>query len=100
MTSASDSSLTRRCTGILTFSTISFAFDSPMPWMYCSAMTTRLLVGILTPAIRATLVSPLDCPRKQPHLHRISPKSARQTQKTVPAPDFWNTGTDRLKSQN
>jgi hypothetical protein len=27
--------------------------------MYCSAMMTRLLVGILTPAIRATLASPL-----------------------------------------
>ena len=33
---------------------ISLAFFWPMPWMYCSAMTTRLLVGRLTPAIRAT----------------------------------------------
>ena len=38
----------------------------PMPWMYCSAMTTRLLVGILTPAIRATsdlLMRPARRPR-------------------------------------
>jgi hypothetical protein len=24
-----------------------------MPWMYCNAMTTRLFVGMLTPAMRA-----------------------------------------------
>src|ERR1700753_3617943 len=37
-----------------TLDTISRAFAGPIPWMYCSAITTRLLVGILTPAIRAT----------------------------------------------
>ena len=42
-----------------TFSMISSAFAGPMPWMYCSAMTTRLLVGMFTPAIRATVVSPV-----------------------------------------
>ena len=30
----------------------------PMPWMYCNAITTRLLVGILTPAMRATVLTP------------------------------------------
>ena len=30
------------------------ALAAPMPWMYCNAITTRLLVGMLTPAIRAT----------------------------------------------
>jgi hypothetical protein len=38
---------------MFTFSMISWAFRCPMPWMYCSAISTRLLVGILTPAIRA-----------------------------------------------
>src|SRR6185312_9525195 len=40
---------------------ISAALFGPMPWMYWSAITTRLLVGILTPAIRATnfLLSPI-----------------------------------------
>src|SRR5262245_32013700 len=37
-----------------TFSTMSLAFCCPMPWMYWSAMTTRLFVGMFTPAIRAT----------------------------------------------
>src|SRR5579872_3270471 len=37
-----------------TLRTISFALVLPIPWMYCSATTTRLLVGMLTPAIRAT----------------------------------------------
>src|ERR1700753_412850 len=30
-----------------------------MPWMYWSAIRTRLLVGIFTPAIRATDFSPV-----------------------------------------
>jgi hypothetical protein len=30
-----------------------------MPWMYWSAISTRLLVGIFTPAIRATDFSPV-----------------------------------------
>src|SRR6187551_1154981 len=39
---------------------ISAAFFWPIPWMYWSAISTRLLVGIFTPAIRATqsLLSP------------------------------------------
>src|SRR4249919_2220666 len=58
-TSWSLSWLTRRSRGILTFSTISAAFFWPMPWMYWSAIRTRLLVGIFTPAIRATDFSPV-----------------------------------------
>src|SRR5260370_4856193 len=38
---------------------ISAAFFWPMPWMYWSAIKTRLLVGIFTPAIRATDFSPV-----------------------------------------
>src|ERR1700735_3407753 len=53
---------TRRSTGILTFSMISAAFLWPMPWMYWSAIRTRLLVGIFTPAIRATDFSPVAAP--------------------------------------
>src|SRR2546421_9078516 len=53
-TSWSVSCDTRRSAGRLSFSMIWEAFFCPMPWMYCNAMTTRLLVGRLTPAIRAT----------------------------------------------
>src|SRR5262245_26557845 len=35
---------------------ISLAFFGPIPWMYCNAITTRLLVGMLTPAMRATVL--------------------------------------------
>src|SRR5882757_2714473 len=38
---------------MFSFVVISLALVGPMPWIYWSAMTTRLLVGILTPAIRA-----------------------------------------------
>src|SRR6201986_4210861 len=41
---------------------ISAAFFWPMPWMYWSAIKTRLLVGIFTPAIRATDFSPVANP--------------------------------------
>src|SRR4029450_3846611 len=34
---------------------ISLAFFGPIPWIYCNAITTRLLVGMLTPAMRATV---------------------------------------------
>src|ERR1700684_3976059 len=53
---------TRRSSGIFTFSMISAAFFWPMPWMYWSAISTRLLVGIFTPAIRATDFSPVADP--------------------------------------
>src|SRR5947209_9981431 len=46
-----------------TLSQISLAFEGPMPWMYWSATSTRLLVGILTPAIRATGLSMSAKPR-------------------------------------
>jgi hypothetical protein len=35
-----------------------------MPWMYWSAISTRLLVGIFTPAIRATDFSPVADPSR------------------------------------
>src|SRR5262249_18901799 len=54
-TSWSVSCDTRRASGIPTFSMISLAFFGPIPWIYCNAITTRLLVGMLTPAMRATV---------------------------------------------
>src|SRR6266566_4384020 len=45
--------------GIPTLSMTSWALCGPMPWMYWSAITTRLLVGIFTPAIRATIFAPV-----------------------------------------
>src|SRR5262249_47862601 len=50
---------TRRSFGIPTFSMISLAFLGPIPWIYWSAMITRLLVGMLTPAMRATALTPV-----------------------------------------
>jgi hypothetical protein len=38
-----------------------------MPWMYWSAIRTRLLVGIFTPAIRATDFSPVADPSRTGH---------------------------------
>src|SRR5262245_18126016 len=38
---------------------MSAAFLWPMTWMYWSAIRTRLLVGVFTPAIRATNFSPV-----------------------------------------
>src|SRR3984893_14467779 len=55
-TSWSVSCDTRRASGIPTFVMISLAFLGPIPWIYCSAITTRLLVGMLTPAMRATVI--------------------------------------------
>src|ERR1700742_2714198 len=43
---------------------MSAAFFWPMPWMYWSAIRTRLLVGIFTPAIRATDFSPVADPSR------------------------------------
>src|SRR5262249_47877314 len=50
---------TRRSFGIPPFSMISLAFLGPIPWIYWSAMITRLLVGMLTPAMRATALTPV-----------------------------------------
>src|SRR3954470_13409340 len=41
---------------------MSAAFFWPMPWMYWSAIRTRLLVGMFTPAIRATDFTPVAGP--------------------------------------
>src|SRR5437879_8381460 len=41
---------------------MSAAFFWPLPGMYWSAIRTRLLVGIFTPAIRATDFSPVADP--------------------------------------
>src|SRR5215469_3242452 len=63
-TSWSVSCDTRRASGIPTFVMISLASLGPIPWMYCSAITTRLLVGMLTPAMRATAIHSY-CRRKR-----------------------------------
>jgi hypothetical protein len=48
---------------------ISLAFLGPIPWMYCNAMITRLLVGILTPAMRATVFTPAASAGNRPADH-------------------------------
>src|SRR5262245_5293295 len=63
-TSWSVSLRTRRAFGIPTFVMISLAFLGPIPWIYCSAIMTRLLVGMLTPAMRATAIHSY-CRRKR-----------------------------------
>src|SRR5260221_7845583 len=63
-TSWSVSCDTRRASGIPTFVMISLAFLGPIPLMYCSAITTRLLVGLLTPVMRPG-ATPFSCARKR-----------------------------------
>src|ERR1019366_410312 len=76
---------TRRSSGIFTFSMISAAFFWPMPWMYWSAIRTRLLVGIFTPAIRATDFSPVAAPLGDGHVLAISGRCP-QTRTRRPSP--------------
>src|ERR1700751_3554518 len=47
---------------------ISWARCEPIPWMYCNATTTRLLVGMLTPAMRATALLLLRPFRPKPRV--------------------------------
>src|SRR5579864_1997487 len=56
-----------------TLPTISRAFVGPMPWMYWSATTTRLLVGMLTPAIRATRACLLHAKEREPRARPPAP---------------------------
>src|SRR6266540_1090661 len=83
---------TRRASGSPIFSMISWALAGPMPWIYCNATTTRLLVGILTPAIRAKAVPPVAgrAPAVPPHLRLgqpcLSGQSAGQTRLQASAP--------------
>jgi hypothetical protein len=46
-------------------------------------MITRLLVGMLTPAMRATLVSPLGC-QGTAEFAPVPRETTRETQKTAP----------------
>src|ERR1700722_5799505 len=57
---------------------ISAAFFWPMPWMYCSAIRTRLLVGIFTPAIRATDFSPVAGPSRTRQCFLLSRAGVRK----------------------
>ena len=71
---------TRRDASIPTFPRISLAFASPIPWMYCSPTTTRLAVGMLTPAIRAKVPTPsktYGALMRARHTFRWPRKSAR-----------------------
>src|SRR5690349_19172645 len=49
----------RRDSSIPSLAAIFLAVVGPIPWIYVSATITRLLVGRLTPAIRATYFSML-----------------------------------------
>src|SRR6201999_3917838 len=64
---------------------ISSALFSPMPWIYCSATRTRLLVGIFTPAIRATYVSPVTDPLSGSDLNFLLFRAGPQTRTRRPA---------------
>src|SRR6185437_1800141 len=90
ITSSSVSVLTRRDSSIPTFPRISLAFAWPIPWMYCNPTTTRLAVGMLTPAIRAKVPTPSKAygalvrarmtfrwPRKSARLYVPAPPSQR-----------------------
>jgi hypothetical protein len=66
--------------------------------MYCSAMTTRLLVGILTPAMRATLVSPHAGRQAAAILGCFD--RFRETQKAAPGTLSGLTGPAFPKNQN
>src|SRR5579872_471091 len=60
----------------------------PMPWMYWSAISTRLLVGIFTPAIRATNFSPVAkfSSRENGYIFVVSGRCP-QTRTRRPPPD-------------
>src|SRR5690349_15239898 len=80
MTSSSVSVLTRRDSSIPTFPRISLAFAWPIPWMYCKPTTTRLAVGMFTPAIRAKVSTPsktYGAPMRARTMFRWPRKSAR-----------------------
>src|ERR1700694_2724451 len=64
---------------------MSAAFFWPMPWMYWSAIRTRLLVGIFTPAIRATDFSPVADPSRTGSFLAISGRCP-QTRTRRPSP--------------
>src|SRR5207248_11060982 len=65
---------------------ISAALFWPMPWMYCSAISTRLLVGMLTPAIRATYVSPVADPLSNRTLSSCYLGQVSANANTTPSP--------------
>src|SRR5215468_8463866 len=62
------------------------AIFGPMPWMYCSAISTRLLVGMFTPAIRATYVSPVADPFGMSGLKFLLSRAGPQTRTRRPTP--------------
>src|SRR6516165_9379693 len=83
-TSWSVSCDTRRASGIPTFVMISLAFLGPIPWIYCSAIMTRLLVGMLTPAMRATAIH--SCCRRKRSGQRSCHTRAVANDNATPSP--------------
>src|SRR3981189_271188 len=80
---------TRRSGGMLTLSMISCAFFWPMPWIYWSAITTRLLVGMFTPAMRAKATTPVaGVPALFPKIPKLQSIGLRATinASTTPTP--------------
>src|SRR5579872_4612001 len=65
---------------------MSAAFFWPMPWMYWSAISTRLLVGIFTPAIRATNFSPVADPSRDGPLRFCCLGQVSANANTTPCP--------------
>src|SRR6185437_6522297 len=84
---------TRRSIGMLRLVMMSLAIFSPMPWIYCSAITARLLVGRLTPAIRAKcslLLCLLPAGRDDRADFLCSLKGMPQNSTRHPAPPLWD----------
>src|ERR1700712_2692157 len=59
-----------------------------MPWMYWSAIRTRLLVGIFTPAIRSTKFSPVANPSRTGRVSAVFGRASANAD-TTPFPLRW-----------
>src|SRR5262245_23440123 len=66
--------------------------------MYCSAISTRLLVGMFTPAIRATALSPVAGIR--PAVRLLLPETARPQTRTRRLPHGSCGARHRLKQSD
>src|SRR2546421_3186328 len=65
---------------------ISLAFLGPIPWIYWIAMITRLLVGMLTPAMRATAMLLLPVEKLRPVQFQLLHGKAQTITRHPPRP--------------